>query len=1006
MGGMKEALKLFMRAFSPPPVSRGGRLSLPSLVGAADAFLAASLALQDDSKPRVVLAVTDGLPEADRLLDDLRLVVQDTPVDVLEFPLVLENDTSALGVRLKTCERLKDPSSPLVVVAPFPALAAPIKSSHAPVVLPEARFSNLTNALRDMGYERQPQVEKEGDYAIRGGIVDVWSPGDENPVRAEFFGEEIERLQAMDATSQRSGKTLERACLLPAKEDETSTATTTLFDLLPSDALVLALEHNAYSLGETPFTTFFTGDPPPPKTPTCAFLTAPLPGLGELKGLDAHHPELFEAAQKSLAAYLAAAQQRGCAVFREDGLSLGFACGELVVVAKSDRTWTRRRPHTTRAVAAGPRLNDFDDLEIGECVVHLEHGVGRFMGSSEILVGGERREVFTIEYADGGKLHIPAEQAHLLSRYVGVRGQEPPLHRLDGKKWQTDRKNAQKAIQTLAASLLETQAKRESVPGFSYDPDCEGAESFAAAFPYVETPDQSAAIEDVLRDLKRPRPMDRLICGDAGYGKTEVAMRAAFVVAMHGRQVAVLAPTTVLAEQHLETFVARFDGTPLRIEAVSRFQSRLAREGTFKRLQSGACDIVIGTHALLSPRIAFRDLGLVIIDEEQRFGVRHKEFLKRLRATVDVLTMSATPIPRTLYLSMTGARDLSILRTPPHARVAVETRIERDADELVRDAIERELRRGGQAFFLHNRISSMPLVERRLKALFKDAPLKPRIVVAHGQMEPRLLARKVQSFARGDFDLLLSTTIIESGIDIPRANTILVDHADDFGMAELYQLRGRVGRSSQAGVAIFLIPPSGDIDSDARARLTALKRHAGLGSGFNLAVRDLELRGAGNLLGAQQSGHIAAIGFTLYCQLLKRTIARLKGETIRDVVDVQLNLDFINPRLPFSYVEDDRQRFSLVKRLAEAQDEAALDDLRDEMLDRFGPLPDEAVDYLHVSRLKLLCAARGLSHVDVAGPRAVLYKRGARDIFKVIDLKAATPRDKLAELETALRGEC
>ncbi len=995
-----------MRTFSPPPLPRGARLALPSLVGASDAFLAAGLALGKTS-PRTVLVVTDGLPEADRVLDDVRLVAKDTSVEVLEFPLVLDGEKASFGVRLKTCERLKSLSAspaPVVVVAPFPALDAPVRAAHAPVFLPGTTFSELKDALHEMGYERQPQVEKEGDYAIRGGIVDVWSPGDESPVRAEFFGEEIERLQIMDAASQRAKAALERACFLPAQEDGNAPAVR-VFDILPADTLVLALEHGAYALGETPFTTLYTGEIPPPKTPSYDFRVSPLPGLGELKGLDAHHPELFEAAQKSLAAYLRAAERRGEAVFREDALSLGFARGGLVVVAKADRTWTRRRTAVRRAAAPqGLRLNDFDDLEIGEYVVHLEHGVGRYMGSSEILFGNERREVFTIEYADGGKLHIPAEEAHLLSRYVGVRGEEPPLHRLDGKKWQSDRKNAQKAICNLAASLLETQAKRESVPGFAYDRDCDLADEFAAAFPYEETPDQKAAIEDVLNDLARPRPMDRLICGDAGYGKTEVAMRAAFVVAMHGRQVAVLAPTTVLAEQHLETFVARFDGTPLRVEAVSRFQSRQAREGTFKRLQSGACDIVIGTHALLSPRVAFHDLGLVVIDEEQRFGVRHKEFLKRLRTTVDVLTLSATPIPRTLYLSMTGARDLSVLRSPPQARVAVETRIVRDSDDVIRDAVERELRRGGQVFFLHNRISSMPLVERRLKALFRDAPLKPRIVVAHGQMETRLLAKKMQDFAHGKYDLLLSTTIIESGLDIPRANTILVDHADDFGMADLYQLRGRVGRSSREGVAYFLIPPSGDIDGDARARLTALKRHSGLGSGFSLAVRDLELRGAGNLLGSQQSGHIAAIGFTLYCQLLQRTIARLKGEKVRDVVDVQLNFDFIHPRIPFAYVEDDRQRFSLVKRLAAVQDERALDDVRDEMADRFGPLPEEAKDYLKVSRIRLLCATRGIAHVDVAGSRAVFCKEGAHDIFKVVDLKAATPQGKLDELEAALRA--
>ena len=642
------------------------------------------------------------------------------------------------------------------------------------------------------------------------------------------------------------------------------------------------------------------------------------------------------------------------------------------------------------------------------------------------IVDGQRSEVFTIEYADGGKLHVPAAHAHLLSRYVGVKGEAVRLHRLDGKRWTQDKRDAQKAVSDLAAALLETQAKRDTVPGFAYNIHCEGREAFDAAFPYEETPDQLSAIAAIEQDLARTRPMDRLICGDAGYGKTEVAMRAAFIAAMNGKQVAVLAPTTVLAEQHFETFTSRFDGTPVRIESVSRFQSAATHAGTFKRLATGVCDIVIGTHAILSNKIAFHDLGLVIIDEEQRFGVRHKEFLKRLRATADVLTLSATPIPRTLYLSMTGARDLSLLRSPPRERVAVETRIVRDSDDIIRIAIESELARGGQVFFLHNRVSTIGHVEKRIKGLFqkqvgvssssgrmdfpnsslqlqlKSPAFHPRIVVAHGQMDAKTLALKMRDFERGAYDILLSTTIVESGIDIPCANTIIVDKAENFGMADLYQLRGRVGRSSRAGYAYFLLPPSGDIDSDARERLDALRRHGGLGAGFSLAVRDLELRGAGNLLGSQQSGHIAAVGFGLYCQLLKRTIAMMKGERVKDVVDVQLNLDFVNPRIPFSYIEEDVQRLSLMKRFAEAQDEKTVKALKSEMKDRFGPLPPEAEEYVRIALLRAACAAAGITHIDAKGSRAVLYQTGSREIYKVLDLKGSTAEKKLAEIMRGL----
>ena len=622
---------------------------------------------------------------------------------------------------------------------------------------------------------------------------------------------------------------------------------------------------------------------------------------------------------------------------------------------------------------------------------------------------GRRSEVFTIEYADGGKLHVPAAHAHLLSRYVGVKGEAVRLHRLDGKRWEKDKKDAQKAVADLAAALLETQAKRETVPGFAYDVHCDGREAFDAAFPYEETADQLAAIAAIEKDLAATKPMDRLVCGDAGYGKTEVAMRAAFIAAMNGKQVAVLAPTTVLAEQHFETFTSRFDGTPIRIESCSRFQSAGTHAGTFQRLATGACDIVIGTHAILSSKICFRDLGLIIIDEEQRFGVRHKEHLKRLRATADVLTLSATPIPRTLYLSMTGARDLSLLRSPPRERVAVETRIVRDSDETIRTAIESELLRGGQVFFLHNRVSDIGRVEKRLSALLGAEPRHlpstpttirrtPRIVVAHGQMDSRTLAKKMRDFERGEYDILLSTTIVESGIDIPRANTILVDKADTFGLADLYQLRGRVGRSSKQGYAYFLLPPSGSVDSDARERLAALKRHGGLGSGFNLAVRDLELRGAGNLLGSQQSGHIAAVGFGLYCQLLQRTIALLKGEKVKAVVDVKLNLDFANPRLPYDYIEEDVQRLSLMKRFAEAQDVRVVKALKAEMKDRFGPLPPEAEEFVRIAELRVVCANAGVEHVDVKGQRAVFYRVGDPRPDKVTDLRSKTSAGRIAEL--------
>ena len=1055
---MEKALEIFASRFTPPVVDAGdvGRsaICIPSLTGSADAFLATTLA----TRPALVLTITPGIPDAERLADDLRLLTAKLPHRILELPPMLADDRSALGLRLKTIAAIRawelNPY-PCVVVASFPALATPIPKnpvSGLEIMMKDEQlssfpFTSFCSRLAELGYHRVPQVTDVGEYSVRGGIVDAWGPGEEFPVRAEFFGEDLESLRQFDSATQISITRIDEAVLLPievrSKSEEVRVKECSIFDILPEGTTVLALEHNEYDLPLSTSTSslhlVFSGEPAPQGVAVYPFLTAPLPGFAELGADEAHHPELFDAARQRLDQHLAAAEKRGATVVRIDELSGGFELGEaeslpllnkdgenssncggrdssaplhteLLVVTKADRVFTKRKTATRKSAGpAGARINDFDELEPGEYVVHVDHGIGRFIGSSEILVDGKRSEVFTIEYAEGAKLHVPAAHAHLLSRYVGVKGEAVKLHRLDGTRWQKDKADAQKAVADLAVALLETQAKREVVPGFAYDVHCEGRDAFDAAFPYEETTDQLAAIAAIEKDMASTKPMDRLICGDAGYGKTEVAMRAAYIAAMNGKQVAVLAPTTVLAEQHFETFTSRFDGTPVRIESMSRFQSAATHSGTFQRIATGVCDIVIGTHAILSSKMAFRDLGLIIIDEEQRFGVRHKEFLKALRATADVLTLSATPIPRTLYLSMTGARDLSLLRSPPRERVAVDTKIVTDSDQIVKAAIEAELARGGQVFFLHNRVTTIGKVEKRLKEIVPEA----RIVTAHGQMDTRVLAKKMREFERGEYDILLSTTIVESGIDIPRANTILVDQAHMFGLADLYQLRGRVGRSSKQGHAVFLLPSAGLVDSDARERLNALKRHGGLGSGFNLAVRDLELRGAGNLLGSQQSGHIAAVGFGLYCQLLQRTISALKGEKLKEIVDVKLNLDFIDwspasedddasAALPYSYVEEDAMRISLIKRFAEAMDARVVKALAKEMEDRFGPLPKAAQRMVRLALLRVKAAQSGIGIIDVKDKRAILYRNGSRDIVKVLDLRGKTADRKIQEITASL----
>ena len=1029
----ENPVREFARRF-PCRVEPGGREGISSLTGAADAFCA--LAMCAGPAPRLVLAVTAGIPDAERLASDLETLAARPVTDgappprILEFPPKTEDDRSALGARLRTVAAVRawgENPYPAVVVASCPSLSQPVPKGVVPaldlVASAEAKFSDVCARLAELGYGRVPSVLREGDYSVRGGIVDAWSPGEEFPVRAEFFGDELESLRTFDAATQRSIARIDAASFMPVSE-RGDAAECSLADLLPDGAAVFAIEHATFTLPPidakkaAALAFVYAGDPAPAGVPHVRFATVSLPGFSELGVEEAHHPELFEAARERLDRHLKASERGGATIARIDGLSGGFeiageGAGAFVVVTKADRAFTKRRAPVRRAAAsvAGERVSEIEDLEPGEYVVHVDYGVGRYLGSSEIVQDGRRCEVFALEYADGAKLYVPATHAHLLTRYVGVKGEAVRLHRLDGKRWAKDRVEAQRAVADLAAALLETQAKRETAPGFEYDVACDGLDAFEAAFPYEETPDQLAAIEAVKRDLASRKPMDRLICGDAGYGKTEVAMRAAYIAALNGKQTAVLAPTTVLAEQHFETFTARFDGTPVRIESVSRFQSAGTHKGTFGRLASGACDIVIGTHAILSSKIAFHDLGLIVIDEEQRFGVRHKAFLKRLRATADVLTLSATPIPRTLYLSMTGARDLSQLRTPPRERVAVDTRIVVDSDEIVRSAIEAELARGGQVFFLHNRVASIGKVEKRLKALCPSV----KVTVAHGQMDAVTLARKMRDFERGKFDLLLSTTIVESGIDIPRANTILIDHAETFGLADLYQLRGRVGRSSREGRALFLLPASG-VDSDARERMKALQRHGGLGGGFGLAVRDLELRGAGNLLGAQQSGHIAAVGFTLYCQLLKRTVARLKGERVNEVVDVRLNFDFIDlspatgdeaaaATIPYAYVEEDAQRLGFMKRVAEAGAIAEVRALGSEMEDRFGRMPPGVRRFLKIAELRIACASRRIARIDVRGPRAIFYRTNSDAIAFVRDLKGKSADRKIAEIEAAVKAQ-
>ena len=676
-------------------------------------------------------------------------------------------------------------------------------------------------------------------------------------------------------------------------------------------------------------------------------------------------------------------------VIQIGSLARGFICDAAKIVVVTDaeifgryKIQRPRRQKNSHAQAARSALDiDFTDLEEGDLVVHLQHGIGRYRGLKMMPVGKSRHlpagdnqpvdtnECLVIEYApandgeESPKLYVPVSEAHLVSKYVGAGKANPALNQLGGTRWAKAKEQTEKAVRDIAAEMLRIQAVRETQAGHPCKPDTQWQREFESSFIYEETPDQVTAIAATKADQERAKPMDRLICGDVGFGKTEVAIRAAFKCVMDGKQVAILVPTTVLAQQHFNNFRERMADYPVRVELLSRFRTKREASKVIENLAAGAVDIVVGTHRIVQDDIAFKDLGLVVIDEEQRFGVLHKEKFKRLRTMVDVLTLSATPIPRTLYLALTGARDMSTIQTPPHDRLPVETIATPYDERTIRDAIKRELARGGQVFFLHNRVTTIEVMRTKLQELVPDA----RIVVGHGQMHADDLEEVMTKFVNGEADVLLSTTIIESGLDIPNANTIIIDRADRFGLSQLYQLRGRVGRYKHQAYAYLLLPRHARLLTDVRKRISAMKQYATLGSGFKIAIRDLEIRGAGNLLGAEQSGHITAVGFELYCQLLKQSVASMKGEKIKPRVEVRVALDFLGDAgsLPENYVTEPHHRIEIYRKLAQANEKSLLESLQKELRDRFGPLPPAAELLLAVGELKILASEKGVTSIEV-----------------------------------------
>jgi transcription-repair coupling factor (superfamily II helicase) len=873
-------------------------------------------------------------------------------------------------------------------------------------------MDDLCRWMADGGLNPVPLVEHPGEFSRRGGVIDVFPPNASLPYRIEWFDTVIDSIRQFEIATQRSTQKQSTITLqLPLIETQGRGC---LVDLLPADAGIFLIDpdqaqaegqrHEVYgkslvpalkwdevrgkmgrccqgtieehSLDDLPNQVLLPVQPLDPFQGDLAELRLHLDRLAQSHDVFLLTPVAgeLERLTEIIAGTHAAAQGQIHLVVGDCSTGFRDSHNGLAIVSCDEvfRRGELRRGRSLRVL--GRRLDSFLDLQPGDLVVHLAHGIGRFRGLSLVDKDQVKQEHLCIEFDGGTKLYVPATRMDLVQRYVGGAKKSPGLARLGGKTWIKQRAAAEEAIQDMAAEMLQAQAQRSSLPGITFGPDTHWQLEFEQAFPYPETPDQLSAIVDIKADMHQPRPMDRLLCGDVGFGKTEVAMRAAFKAVENGYQVGLMVPTTVLAEQHYQTFRRRMASFPLEIRKLSRFCSRQEQKETVADLKRGQVDICIGTHRLASKDVKFHNLGLLIIDEEQKFGVAVKERLKAMRHSVDILTLSATPIPRTLHLSLVGVRNISNLETPPQERLAVETKLTRFNSEMFRDAILRELNRGGQAYFIHNRISDIFSLRDRLQSIVPEATFG----VGHGQMEEEELETVMTEFVAGKFDVLLATTIVESGLDIPNANTIFIDQADRYGLADLHQLRGRVGRYKHQAYCYLLIEPHTRLKANATKRLQAIQHYSELGAGFHIAMRDLEIRGAGNLLGTEQSGHIAAVGYELYCQLLERAVRQLKKEPLPVAVDVDIRLPG-RGFLPDDYVPDRRLKIDIYRRLARVESYRQLEEMQEELLDRFGPLPAPVTDLFQRLELKLDAATWEISAVGVVGKMLLLeYRNRAR----------------------------
>jgi transcription-repair coupling factor (superfamily II helicase) len=883
--------------------------------------------------------------------------------------------------------------------------APPLAARPAPIELragSETGVDGLAEMLALAGYARVERVDDRGQFAVRGGLVDVFPTTGREPLRIEFFGDEVESIRAFSPFTQRALHPVDACTLFPAAERRVDLVEPELegvpddlvpvfdrtpdFVFQPSDVERVWEEDGS----DAPDLEGASELDPFPQAQAYAF-EAQRPAIASrgLAEAETELAQLVRAGQRVVVAFphrgeAARTQQmlrRVAAKTLEPGAKLGdepalyfavsparrgFVWRDLGLVLLPDHQVFRRRVPRERRLG-GRALQSFADLRTGDYVVHEDHGVAKLLGFETKEVAGVTRDYLLLGFRGDDKVYVPHEQLGKVSRYVGADAKAPALSKLGGKAWELLKSRARESVQELAGELIALYAQRQTREGIAYDLSDDMLQQLETSFPYRETPDQENAIEAVKEDLESSQPMDRLVCGDVGFGKTEVAVRAAFAVAVNGKQVLMLAPTTILAEQHWNTFRERMRDLPVRIEMISRFRAPKEVKLVLKDFSEGKVDILLGTHRVLSRDVIPKELGLVILDEEQRFGVAQKELLKSLRLEVDVLTLSATPIPRTLHMSLAGMRDISIIETPPEGRRPIRTTVGEYDDELVRLALTREKERGGQAFYLHNRVETIEERAEQLRQLCPDL----RFLVAHGQMREKELEDKMHAFLRGDADVLVSTTIIESGLDIPQANTLIVERADMLGLSQLYQIRGRVGRSDSTAYAYLFYPDAHELTPDARARLSTLADHTELGAGFAIAMRDLEIRGAGELLGAEQSGHVAAVGFELYVELLNEAVAELQGQ--RRVAARPVRVDArIDAYVPQQYVGSEPLRIDIHRRLALAETEDELRELQASLEDRYGPLPEPVENLLAIQEAKIKLARLGADYLVFRGGKATV----------------------------------